>query len=128
MTVGTIECPGFSFTSLVLKQLIFIYFSQKCVILDQTYSFTKNVDTRLYNSVSWICMRPSHCDTGARGTWQPMIITYFASTSPLKFSWHSSFNLARSTCSFYWWYIFCFEYPWIWISIINTEGKNHVIL
>ena len=44
--------------------------------------------------------RASCCGTGARGTWQLMIFTYFASSSPSKFSWRSSFNLARSTSFF----------------------------
>ena len=64
--------------------------------------------------------------TGARGTWQPMIFTYYASSSPSKFSWDSSFNLARSTCSFYWCYIFSFVI--IFTKNINTEGKTQVIL
>ena len=48
--------------------------------------------------------------TGARGTWQAMSFTYFASSSPLKLYRHSSFNLARNTCSFCWCYIFSSEY------------------
>ena len=52
--------------------------------------------------------RTSCSGTGARGTWQPMIFTCFASSSPSKFSRHSSFNLARSMCPFYWCYIFSF--------------------
>ena len=60
MTVGTKGCPRFYYASLVLKQLIFIYFSEKLVVLDQTYSFknrelliiAKNVDTLLYSSLS----------------------------------------------------------------------------
>ena len=53
---------------------------------------------------------------GTRGTWQPMIFSYFASGSPLTFSWPSSFNLARSTCSFYWRYII---FLWSQISFYN---------
>ena len=66
--------------------------------------------------------RASCSGTGARGTWQPMIFAYFASSSPSKFSWHSSFNLARSMCSFYWCYIFSFVI--FFTKNINTEGKT----
>ena len=89
-------------------KIIFIYFLWKWVVSDETYSFKdkelliilKNADTLLYDSVSLTSW----------GTWQPMIFTYFASTSPLKFYWYSSFNLARSMFSFYWCYIFSFGY------------------
>ena len=55
-----------------------------------------------------------------------MIFTYFTFSSSLKFSWHSSFNLAWSTCSFYWCSIFSFKY--LWSKYISAEGKTHVIL
>ena len=103
--------------------------------MGQTYSFknrelliiSKNADTLLYSSRSWKFQskRASRPGTGARRTWQPMIFTCFAASSPLKFSWHSSFNLARRTCSFYWYYLFIgisFEYSWS--KNINTEGKH----
>ena len=54
--------------------------------------------------------RASRSGTGARGTWQSMIFTYFASSSALKFSWYFSFNIAGSTCSFNWCYIFSFDH------------------
>ena len=90
-------------------------------------TITENADTLLHNSALWNCTkfqskRASCSSTGARRTWQPMIFTYFASNTILKFSWHSSLNLARSTCSFYWCYIFSFEYSWC--KNINTEGKH----
>ena len=66
--------------------------------------------------------RTSRSGTGARGTWQPMILTYFTSSSPSKFSWHSFFNLARSKCSFYWCYIFSLMI--FFTKNINTEGKT----
>ena len=68
--------------------------------------------------------RASRSGTGARGTWQPMIFTYFPSSSPSKFSWHSSFNLARSTCSFYWCYIFSFVI--IFTENLNTERRKNI--
>ena len=52
--------------------------------------------------------RASSSGTAARGTCQPMILIYSPSSSPSKFSWQSSFNLARSTCSFYSCYTFSF--------------------
>ena len=70
--------------------------------------------------------RESRSNTGARGTRQHMIFTYFVSSSPSKFSCRTSFNLARSTCSFYWCYIFSFVI--IFTKNINTEGKTHVAL
>ena len=60
-----------------------------------------------------------------------MILTYFAFSSP--FSWYFSLNLARNiikkeSTSFYWCYIFCFEYPWLFsLKILNTEGKTYSI-
>ena len=52
---------AFCYTSFVLKQYIFIYFSEKQVILDQTYPFknnelltiTKNADKILYSGILW---------------------------------------------------------------------------
>ena len=66
----------------------------------------------LFNSfsvinVDWLKLA-SRSGTGARGTWQPMIFTCFDSSSPSKFCWHYSFNLARSTCFFSWYCIFYF--------------------
>ena len=67
--------------------------------------------------------RTNRSGTGARGTWQPISFTYFASSSPSKFSWHSSFNLAsRNTCSFYWCIIFSFLI--FSTKNTNTEGKT----
>ena len=66
--------------------------------------------------------RASRSGTGARGTWQPTIFTYFASSSTLKSSWHSSFNLVRSTCSFYWCYIFPLNIRVLKLSI--QKGKQ----
>ena len=40
----------------------------------------------------------------------------------IKILQHSSFNSSRSTFSFYWCYIFSFEY--LCSKNINTEGKN----
>ena len=53
-----------------------------------------------------------------------MIFTYFASSSPLKFSWHSFFNLAKSACSVYWCYIFSFEYSWLRLSWKRGTGNR----
>ena len=62
-------------------------------ILDQTYSFknkelltiTKNADTVLYSRQAKY--KQANCSgTGAQGTGQPMIFTYFPSSSPSKFS------------------------------------------
>ena len=44
--------------------------------------------------------RASRSCIGDWRTCQPRIFTYFASSLPLKFFWHSFFNLAKSTCSF----------------------------
>ena len=89
-------------------------------------TITKNADTLLYNSVLWNSIlnwkRASLSGTGAQGTWQPMIFTYFASSSPSKFFWHFTYNLARNTCTFYWCYIFSFVI--ILSKNINTEGKT----
>ena len=131
--------------------------------MDQTYSFktrellaiTKNAGTLLYSSVSWNCTqfqgkRASRSGTGARRTWQPIIFTYFASSSPSKFSWYSSFNVAGSTCSFNWCYIFSFDHFyqkyqyrresacdftafeyfcfWSFLLKISIQKEKHVIL
>ena len=45
--------------------------------------------------------RVGYSGTGTQGTWQLMIFTYLASSLSSKFPGLSSFNLARSTCSFY---------------------------
>ena len=39
MTIRTKVCPRFCYASLVLKELIFIIFSKKYVVLGQTYFF-----------------------------------------------------------------------------------------
>ena len=69
--------------------------------------------------------RASRSGTGARGTWQPMIFTYFASSSRSKFSWQSLFNLDRNTCSLYWCNIFSFVN--IFTKNINTERTCYSI-
>ena len=51
----------------------------------------KNTDLLLYsnlclNSTKFQRKWASHSGTGARGTWQTMIFTYFVSSLPLKFS------------------------------------------
>ena len=76
-----------------------------------------------------------------------MIFTHFVSSTSSKFSWHSSFNVAGSKCSFYCFFFWSFslkisiqkgKYVWFyhfWIFFlliiftknINTEGKTHVI-
>ena len=103
--------------------------------MDQTCSFKnrelliikENANILLYSSLFWNSTkfqgkRASRFGTGARGIWQSVIFTYFFSSSPLRFLWHISFNLARSTCSFYWCYIFSFEYSWS--KNVNTEEKS----
>ena len=136
MTVGTSGCARFCYASLILKQLIFIYFSWKWIALDQTYSFenrkiliiTKNADTLLYSSLSW----NSEQIFKANGLAVLVLaleehdkLWFFASSSPLKLSWHSSFNSARSACSFYWCYIFVLNIRDLKIS---TQKEKHVIL
>ena len=127
MTVGTKGCPRFCYASLVLKQLIFIYFSEEWVLLDQTYSFenrelltiTKNADMHLYSSVSWNSVHNFKVNgqvvlvlaLGEHGNL--MIFTYFSFTSPLKFFEYSSFNLARATSPFIGITFFC------WIFLIQ---------
>ena len=59
--------------------------------------------------------RACHSSTGTWTTWQPISFTYFASSLSSKFSRHSSFNLARNTCSINW----CYNFPYV----INTKGK-----
>ena len=74
-------------------------------------------------------IRANRSGTGALGTWQHDNLWFsfiFTSSSPLKFSWYSSFHIARSTCTFFWCHIFSFEY--LWSKNINTERKTHVIL
>ena len=77
-------------------------------------TFTKKLDTHFVQHYfvklcsKFQAKRVNSSGTGCRGTWQPMSFIYFASSSPSKFAWHSFFNLARSTCSFYWCYIFSF--------------------
>ena len=55
----------------------------------------KNADTRFYKKRRHPFLKPctkfqgkgdSRSGTGARGTWQPTIFTYFALSLPLKFS------------------------------------------
>ena len=136
MMVGTKGCPRFYYASLVLKQLIFIYFSEKWVVLDQTYSFenrelliiAKNADTLLYSSLSWNSVQ--NFKTSRQTVLvlmlgvliQPMIFIYFSFSSPLKFSWHSPFNLAGSTRSFYWCYIFFF---WIFVILKYQYSRKN---
>ena len=106
---------------MVLKQLIFINFSQKWVVLDKSFFFKKRTTNKykkrkhpvVQQCFVKFCAKfrgkpESHSGADGRGTWQPSIFTYFASSSQSKFSWHSSFNLARTTCFFYWCYIFRF--------------------
>ena len=59
--------------------------------------------------------KASRSSTGTWATWKPMCFTYFASSLPPKFSRHSSFNLARNTCSINWCYNFSY--------VINTQGN-----
>ena len=91
----------------------------KISYLDQTYSIKKTANNYKKCGQQWqhcfvkLCTKfqgkpASRSGTGARWTYQPMIFTCFTSSSPSEFSWHSSFNLARSTCSFCWCYIFFF--------------------
>ena len=70
----------------------------------------------------------SSAGTGARGIWQLMIFTFFAFGSPLNFSWHSSFNLARSTCSFYWCYIFLLNIRDLKISIKEEKHMHSIAI
>ena len=72
----------------------------------------------------------SRSGTGAQGTRQLMIFTCFASTSPSKFSWHYSFNLARITCSFYWCYIFSFVITFFCNHLlkISIQKEKHLLL
>ena len=106
--------------------------------MDQTYSFKhKNLRTITKTRTPFCTVvfcetlpkfqskRASRSGTGSRGTWKPMIFTYFPSSSPLKFSWHSSFNLARSTCSLYWRYISTCSLYWCYIfSFVNIFTEN----
>ena len=66
--------------------------------------------------------RVGHSGTGTQGTWQPMIFTYLASSLSSKFPWRSSFNLARSTRSLYWCYVFSFVI--IFTKNIKYRRKN----
>ena len=54
----------------------------------------------------------------------------FASSSPLKFSWNASFNLARSTCFFYWCYIFSFVIIFFFNNLlkISIQKEKHMLL
>ena len=67
---------------------------------------------------------------GTRGTWQPMVFSYFASSSPLKISWPSSFNSATSACSVYWRYIIflwsqiSFYNYWLLVNITKRKMEN----
>ena len=70
----------------------------------------KNADTLLYRSRSWKSVQNFKANGKtvlvlALGE-HDNLFTYFTSSSSLKFSLHSSFNLAKSTYSFYWCYIF----------------------
>ena len=125
-------CSHFCYTPLVLKQLIFIHFSFFFLLYQNKEQLTITKIADILFIQQWFVKRctkfqgkRANCSgTGVRGTWQPMIFTYYASSSPSKFSWDSSFNLARST--FYWCYIFSFVI--IFTKNINTEGKTQVIL
>ena len=65
--------------------------------------------------------RVSRYGIGARGTWQRMSFTYFASISPSNFSWHTLLNLVRSTHSFYW----CCMFPFVIIfKKISIQKEN----
>ena len=87
--------PGTTFV-----QLLFTFVQ----LLDSTfvqYYFVKHC-TKF--QAKWV----GHSGTGTQGTWQPMSFTYLDSILSSKFPWHSSLNLARSTCSFYWCCVFSF--------------------
>ena len=98
--------------------------------MDRTYSFknrelitiTKNAGMLLYSSLFWNSVQ--HFKTALallehENLWFSL---FFTSSSPWKFSCHSSFNLARSTSSFYWCYIFSFGHSW---SLHMKERKTH---
>ena len=93
------------------------FWNKNWFVLDQTYFFENKELLKKYGHpfVQQCFLKcctnlqggqTCHPGNGAMGTWQPMILyTYFTSSSSWKFSWDSSFNLARSICSFYWCYI-----------------------
>ena len=127
---------------MVLKQLIFMYFSWKWVILGQTYPFknkelltiTGSSDTLLYSSISWNSVQNLKANgqallvlaLGEHGT-----IWFLLISLPVHYQncWHFSFNLARNTYSFYWYYIFSFECSWLFsLKISMQKEKTHVIL
>ena len=90
----------------------------------------KNADTFLYSSRSWKSVQNFKANGKtvlvlALGE-HDNLFTHFTSSSSLKFSLYSSFNLAKSTYSFYWCCIFSFKY--LRSKNINTEGKTHAIL
>ena len=75
--------------------------------------------SNLWNSV--VMVRVSRYGTGARGTWQRLSFTYFASISPSNFSWHSSLSLVRSMHSFNW----CCMFPFVIIfKKISIQKEN----
>ena len=138
MTLRAKGCPRFYNASLVLKQLIFIFFFIKlgCFgsnLFFEKYRTTNNYKKRGHRFVDQCFVklfkkfqgkRGSSSGTGEHGNlW---FFSRFTSSSQLKFFWHSSFNLARSTCSFYWCYIFPFVI--IFTKDNNTERKKIVIV
>ena len=136
--VVTKAYPRFFPASLVLKQLILYIFHKKemfwiklNLLKIKNYNLKKSGHSFRQHCFVKLCRkfqskRASCSGTGVRGTWQPMIFTYFTSSSSSKFSWHSSFNLARSTYSYYWCYIFTFVI--IFTKNINTEGNTRYSL
>ena len=80
-----------------------------------------NYEKRGHTFVEIVFLEILHKISSQRGTWQLIIFTYFASSSALKLSRHFSFNLARSTYSFYWCYIFILNIRDLKISIQNEK-------
>ena len=67
--------------------------------------------------------------TGSLKTSQPVIFTYFASSLSWNFCKHSSFNLTRNACPFYWCYTFSYENSWTVLLKISMQiEKAHVAI
>ena len=66
--------------------------------------------------------RARRSGTGAWEPWQPMIFPYFASCSPLKFSWQSSFNLAIGARTLFIGVKRKIHYPFKWIQLIERSN------
>ena len=120
--------------SAFLKQFLFIFhknelFWIKLILIKMKnyQQFKKNADNPLHSSFLWNPVQKFKANAQAvlvlaLREHRNLILTYFTSSSPSKFSWRSSSHLARSKCSFYLCYIFSLVI--IFTKKINTEGRT----